>query len=44
MKMPKIPFWGHKYYGNYCIDSNQSLHNNKDHQVLFVGGSLPTRL
>jgi len=21
------------YYQNYCIDSNQSLHNSKDHQI-----------
>jgi len=27
-----------KYYHNYCIDSNKILHNDKDHQVLFVGG------
>jgi len=26
------------YYQNYCIDSNQTLHSNKDHQMLFVGG------
>jgi len=26
------------YYQNYCIDSNQILHNTKDHQVLIVGG------
>jgi len=26
------------YYRNYCIDSNQILHSDKDHQMLFVGG------
>jgi len=26
------------YYQNYCIDSNQILHNTKDNQVLIVGG------
>jgi len=26
------------YYQNYCIDSNQILHNDKDHQMPFVGG------
>jgi len=25
-------------YRNYCIDSNQILHNGEDHQVLFVAG------
>jgi len=25
------------YYENFCIASIQILHNNKDHQVLFVG-------
>jgi len=25
------------YYQNYCIDSNQILHNTKDHQVLIMG-------
>ena len=24
------------YYENYCIDSNQILHKDKDHQILFV--------
>jgi len=23
------------YYGNYFINPNQILHNNKDHQMLF---------
>jgi len=27
------------YYQNYCIDSNQILHNTKDNQVLIVGGT-----
>ena len=27
-----------EYYQNYCIDSNQILHSDKDHQMLFVGG------
>jgi len=26
------------YYQTYCIDSNQILHNTKDHQVLIVRG------
>jgi len=26
------------YYQNYCIDSNQILHNTKYNQVLIVGG------
>jgi len=26
------------YYENYCIDSNQILHNTKDNKVLIVGG------
>ena len=25
-------------YQNYCIDSNQILHSDKDHQMPFVGG------
>ena len=25
-------------YQNYCIDSNHILHNDKDHQMPFVGG------
>jgi len=28
----------HAYYQNYCIDSNQILHSDKDHQMFFVGG------
>jgi len=28
----------HAYYENYCIDSNQILANDKDHQMPFVGG------
>jgi len=28
----------HAYYQNYCIDSNQILHSDKDQQVPFVGG------
>jgi len=28
----------HAYYKNYRIDSNQILHNNKDHEILFLGG------
>jgi len=28
----------HAYYQNYCIDSNQILHSDKDHQMPFVGG------
>ena len=27
------------YYQNYCIDSNQILHNTKDNQVLIVRGT-----
>ena len=26
------------YYQNYCIDSNQILHSDKDHQMPFMGG------
>ena len=26
------------YYQNYCIDSNQILHSDKDHQMPFVDG------
>ena len=26
------------YYEKYCIDSNQILHNDGDHQVVIVGG------
>jgi len=26
------------YYQNYCIDSNQILHSDKDHEMPFVGG------
>ena len=26
------------YFQNYCIDSNQILHSDKDHQMPFVGG------
>jgi len=26
------------YYRNYCIDFNQILHSDKDHQMPFVGG------
>ena len=26
------------YYQNYCINSNQILHSDKDHQMPFVGG------
>ena len=26
------------YYQNYCIDSSQILHSDKDHQMPFVGG------
>ena len=25
-------------YRNYCINSNQILHNDKDHQMLFMDG------
>ena len=25
------------HYQNYCIDSNQILHSDKDHQMPFVG-------
>jgi len=28
----------HAYYQNYCIDSNQILHSDKDHQMPFAGG------
>jgi len=28
----------HAYYPNYCIDSNQIFQNDKDHQMLLVGG------
>ena len=28
----------HAYYQNYCIDSNQILHSDKDHPMPFVGG------
>jgi len=28
------------YYRNYCIDSNQILHSDKDHQTSFVGGPI----
>ena len=28
----------HACYRKYCIDSNQILHSNKDHQIPFVGG------
>jgi len=28
----------HAYYQNYCIDSNQILHSDKDHQMPFVAG------
>ena len=27
-----------KKFQNYCIDSNQILHSDKDHQMTFVGG------
>ena len=27
------------YYRNYCIDSNQIMHSQKDHQMHFVDGS-----
>jgi len=27
------------YIQNYITDSNQILHNDKDHQLLFVGGT-----
>jgi len=27
----------HACYQNYCIDSNQILHSDKDHQMPFVG-------
>jgi len=30
------------YYGSYCIDRNQILNNDRDLQVLFVGG--PSKL
>jgi len=26
------------YYQNYFTDSNQILHSDEDHQILFVGG------
>ena len=26
------------YYQNYCVDSNQILHSDKDHQIVFMGG------
>jgi len=26
------------YYQNYCVNSNQSLHSDKDHQIPFAGG------
>jgi len=26
------------YYQNYCVDSNQILHSDRDHQMPFVGG------
>jgi len=44
---PKNPqFWAvnrrfqakRAYYQNYCIDSNQILHSDKDHQMPFVDG------
>ena len=28
----------HAYYQNYCIDSNQILHSDKDHKMPFVDG------
>jgi len=28
----------HAYYQNYCINSDQILHSDKDHQMPFVGG------
>ena len=28
----------HAYYQNYCVNSNQILHSDKDHQMPFVGG------
>jgi len=28
----------HAYYQNCCIDSNQILHGDKEHQMPFVGG------
>ena len=28
----------HAFYRNYCTDSHQILHQDKDHQMLFVGG------
>ena len=48
VKSPENPnFWGvnrsfqakrAKYYRNYCIDFNQILHNDRNHQVVVVGG------
>jgi len=35
-KLAKITKCAH--YQNYCIDSNQILLSNKDHQMPFVGG------
>jgi len=32
----------HAYYQHYCVDSNQILHSDKDHQTPFMGG-LSTR-
>jgi len=29
----------HAHYQNDCIDSNQTLHSDKDHQMPLVGGS-----
>jgi len=28
----------HIFHRNYCIDSNQILHSDKDHQIPIVGG------
>jgi len=28
----------HAYYQNYCVNSHQILHSDKDHQMPFVGG------
>jgi len=35
--VPNIKTFNRSYYQNYCIDHNESLHSDRDHQTLAMG-------